>query len=88
MERVGVPELRRNASRILDRVKAGESVTVTERGRAVATLSPARDSEWEALIESGAIVPPRSTVSLHELRPLSASVSASAILTELREGGR
>lgn len=88
MDKVGVRELRQNASRILDRVKAGETVTVTDRGRSVARISPAPESEWEAMIESGAITPPRSTLPLHEVSPMVAAVSASAILAELREGDR
>jgi prevent-host-death family protein len=38
--RVGVRELRQNLSVYLDRVKAGESLTVTERGAEVARLVP------------------------------------------------
>jgi prevent-host-death family protein len=38
MERVGVRELRQNASAILRRVEAGESFEVTDRGRPVALL--------------------------------------------------
>jgi len=38
IERVGVRELRRQASAILRRVAAGESVEVTDRGRSVAVL--------------------------------------------------
>lgn len=38
MERVGVRELRRQASAILRRVAAGETVEVTDRGRPVALL--------------------------------------------------
>jgi len=38
MERVGVRELRRQASAILRRVAAGETVEVTDRGRTVAVL--------------------------------------------------
>lgn len=37
---VGVRELRQNLSRYLDRVKAGEALTVTERGEVVARLVP------------------------------------------------
>ena len=37
---VGVRELRQNLSVYLDRVKAGESLEVTERGRPVAVLRP------------------------------------------------
>ena len=35
---VGVRELRQNLSRYLDRVKLGEALVVTERGREVARL--------------------------------------------------
>ncbi len=42
-EKVGVRELRQNLSRYLDRVKEGESLVVTERGREVARLVPSRE---------------------------------------------
>ena len=38
--RVGVRELRQNLSVYLDRVKAGETLEVTEHGRTVARLGP------------------------------------------------
>ncbi len=38
--RVGVRELRQNLSVYLERVKAGESLEVTERGQPVARLAP------------------------------------------------
>ncbi len=38
MDRVGVRELRREASAILRRVSAGETVEVTDRGRPVALM--------------------------------------------------
>ena len=37
---VGIRELRQNLSVYLERVKAGESLTVTERGSEVARLVP------------------------------------------------
>jgi prevent-host-death family protein len=40
MGQVGVRELRQNASALLRRVAAGESIIVTDRGRPVARLSP------------------------------------------------
>ena len=39
-ETVGVRELRQNLSRYLQRVKDGETLTVTEHGREVARLMP------------------------------------------------
>lgn len=40
MERVGVRELRQNLSVYLRRVRRGEALVVTERGRPVAALHP------------------------------------------------
>jgi prevent-host-death family protein len=44
MERVGVRELRQNASAVLRRVAAGEVIEVTDRGRAVARIVPMHEA--------------------------------------------
>jgi len=53
--RVGVRELRQNLSIYLDRVKAGETLEVTEHGQAVARLSPrvSRTSILDQMIADG-----------------------------------
>ena len=56
MNRVGVRELRQNASKVLARVKAGEVVDVTERGTVVARIVPVSVDERAAMIESGQLV--------------------------------
>jgi prevent-host-death family protein len=59
MERIGIRELRQNASRYLALVKAGETVEVTERGQLVALLSPpgkARSTR-DRLVASGRLIP-------------------------------
>lgn len=53
MERVGVRELRRQASAILRRVAAGETVEVTDRGRPVAVLLQAMPSGMARLEREG-----------------------------------
>lgn len=67
VERIGVRELRQNASRYLDRVRAGETVEVTDRGKLVALLTPptpaqsTRDeliAEGRLIAASGRLVPP------------------------------
>ena len=40
MERIGVRDLKAHLSRHLKRVQAGTHLVVTDRGRAVATISP------------------------------------------------
>ena len=59
--RVGVRELRQNLSIYLDRVVAGESLEVTDRGRAVAMLVPLRPGATlvDRLIASGRATPAR-----------------------------
>lgn len=42
MTEVSVAEAKANLSKILDRVEAGELVTITRRGRAIASLSAIR----------------------------------------------
>ncbi len=59
-DRVGVRELRQYLSRYLDRVKQGEDLEVTERGRVVARLSPAgevADGYAELATRFGATTP-------------------------------
>ena len=58
--RVGVRELRQNLSVYLDRVKAGETLEVTEHGRPVARLSPRLPDSMtrlERLIADGRVRP-------------------------------
>ena len=61
LDRVGVRELRQNLSVYLRRVKSGESLEVTERGRAVALLVPLAEgaSALERLIEAGRAQAPK-----------------------------
>ena len=45
MATVGVRELRNRLSHYLDRVREGERITVTDRGREVAVIAPSEESE-------------------------------------------
>jgi hypothetical protein len=70
---VGVRELRQNLSVYLERVKAGETMNVTEYGHVVAVLAPlptGRMSRLERLAGEGrATVPSRSLKELPKPRP-------------------
>lgn len=85
MERIGVRELRQHASRYLDRVKAGETVEVTERGILVALLVPPEPavSARARLIAAGRLIP--SSGPLRLPRRASAATDSGAVLDELRE---
>ncbi len=56
MEQIGVRELRQHASRWLARVAAGESFTITDRGRPVASLTPVPRSAWDLLLAGGVVI--------------------------------
>jgi prevent-host-death family protein len=73
VERIGVRELRQNASRYLAMVKRGETVEVTERGELIALLVPAQRSQTarDRLIAAGKIIPAASpTGRLRSPRPV------------------
>ncbi len=90
--RVGVRELRQNLSVYLDRVKLGETLTVTEHGRVVALLqpAPASASPLDALIDRG--LARTATRSLRDVvrqpRARAGERPLSAILEELRRDDR
>ncbi len=86
---VGVRELRQNLSRYLDDVKAGETLTVTERGREVARLAPSgpADSPLARLAaERGATMPRGDLLSMAAGRlPPAGGPPSLHVLDELRE---
>jgi prevent-host-death family protein len=61
MDVIGVRELRQNASRYLERVRAGEVLGVTQRGRLVARLVPVTTDVWSDLIAAGEVLPARAS---------------------------
>lgn len=87
MERIGVRELRQHASRYLDRVRAGETVEVTDRGRLVALLvppDPARSAR-DRLIAQGRLKPASGSLEV-PIRARS-SQATSTVLDDLRSDG-
>jgi prevent-host-death family protein len=58
---VGVRELKNQLSAFLDRVKAGEEITVTEHGRPIARLTSmsADVDRMAALVDAGIVRPAR-----------------------------
>jgi prevent-host-death family protein len=95
MKAIGVRELRRDASRWLARVRAGETFVVTDRGRPVARLSP-MDAPvgYDALLADGRIAPGPARPLAEVLELLDADLppdegpSVSAALASLRADER
>jgi prevent-host-death family protein len=88
--RVGIRELRQNLSVYVDRVKAGETLEVTEHGRPVARLAPlapAGATGYDRLVAEGAVR--RGSGRWSDLGPPLPSSSAARsvldVLLELRD---
>jgi len=89
--RVGVRELRQNLSVYLDRVKAGETLEVTEHGRPVAQLGPRPSSALsviDQMIADGRITPAtvdHRTIGYPTAIPDPSGRTLSEILQEMRD---
>lgn len=90
MERIGVRELRLNASRYLRRVASGETIEVTDRGRPVARIVPARRPRGlEGLLEEGRATTAEGDLLEFDPLPLRRGVSPpSQVLAGLRRAER
>ena len=82
MDKVGIRELRQNASRVVAAASAGEIITITDRGRAVARMTPVGSSSLQGLIDAGLARPPKR--SLHDLPAPEAGPSLSEALSRAR----
>ena len=95
MESVTVSELNRQTARVLERVKAGESVEISEYGRPVARIMPAAPTTGvpllDRLIAQGRATPASNPGPIPPTPPREASeegISLSAALAEMREDER
>ncbi|MDI9897985.1 MULTISPECIES: type II toxin-antitoxin system Phd/YefM family antitoxin [Nocardiaceae] len=85
MERIGVRELRQHASRYLARVKAGETVEVTDRGELVALLVPPEPgrSAVERLAAEGRLT--AATLPVRFPNRVRTETPTQSMLDEMRE---
>ena len=91
--RAGIRELRQYLSRYVDRVKAGETIEVTEHGRPVAALVPRVErGDPIAELERNGLVVTRASLQLASLAPVPTprpgQKPLSETLEELRSGER
>lgn len=79
-------QLRNESSKILERVKNGEIIDVTNNGEVAATLIPPSSSPFERLLRSGAVR--RSTATgpadFTQLDRIRSDVSSEDLLRDLR----
>jgi prevent-host-death family protein len=90
MGSIGVRQLQQNAASTVERVRLGESIEVTVRGRPVAKLVPVSGTLLDQLEAAGKLT--RATGNLNDLGPprvkMPRGESASARLARMREDER
>lgn len=79
VKQVGIRELNQHASRVIDRVRNGEVIEVTDRGRPVARVVPITDTRGllGRLVEEGRAVPPEARGAI-PLPPAAGDAARSA----------
>jgi prevent-host-death family protein len=86
---VPVRALNQDTAGVLARVKAGEHVVVTERGRAVAYLTPAVPAALADLVTTGRVRPPSLSGPLpRPVGPVRTDLEAGALVREQRDDER
>lgn len=93
MDRVGIRELRQQASAVLRRVVGGETVEVTDHGRPIARIVPLRPGAGEQQVADGRATPAEGDLLdvLDEIGLPAARTGAtlpSAALADLRADER
>ena len=90
MVRAGIRELRQNASALIRRVIAGETVEVTERGRPVARIVPlqGRSALDQMVAEGRASTARGDLLDVKPIPPISGKRRLSEVLAELRADER
>ena len=84
-------DLGQNVSRVLARVKEGESLVVTEHGRPVARLVPyTTGTSLDEMIASGEVTPPSGDLQefLARYKPVESEILGSKVLQEMRDEER
>ena len=83
---VGVRDLKNQLSRYLERVRIGDEIIVTDRGRPIARLSALDHSHDRLtdLVASGAVRPPGQRARSRPARRIEAHGSVSELVAEQR----
>lgn len=63
MSEVGIRALKQNASAVVAEAAAGETVTISDRGRPVARMTAIPSSPLDGLVASGQARPPRRSMA-------------------------
>lgn len=77
-------EFRNNSSRILEEVKNGEIIEVTNHGEVVAVLIPPAGTPYERLVAAGRVRMSQPGRKFSEIRPARSERDPLDVLSEMR----
>jgi prevent-host-death family protein len=85
--RVGIRELKQNASKVIQEVKEGEIITVTEHGVPVAKIVPISTDRYQELIDDGTLIPPTTKFDIRKIKPIKLpdGITSELLLAAERE---
>lgn len=86
MVEVGIRALKQNASAVVAQAAAGETITITDRGRAVAQITPLPLSRLNALVGAGLARLPRRKIE--DLPAPQPGPNLSEVLAAMRDEER
>ncbi len=86
MAEVGIRALKQNASAVVADVVAGDTVTITDRGRPVAQLTPITKSPLQRMLANGTARP--ASRDLAALPPPPEGPPLTPVLAEMRDAER
>lgn len=86
MELVGIRELKQQTSAVVARVVAGETITVSDRGRPVARLVPLAPTRYESMADQGRVRKPKRR--MQDLPQPRAGKCLGQALSDLRDDER
>lgn len=84
METIPHRELRNNSSQVLARVKAGETIAVSNNGEITAVLVPPGTSTYDQMIAAGLVTPARSPGRARNIDRSHSVASSAEVLDDLR----
>ena len=86
MSEVGIRSLKQNASAVVARAAAGETLTITDRGRPVAQMTPIPSSPLQSLLAAGSGRAARRDITTLSAPPTGASLTRE--LAAMRDAER